>query len=247
MAEYLKLFQTDAEYQAYMAGSPLLPNVSFCKDTSVVRSTPSSGPKANGHKYVDLGLPSGTLWATCNVGANAPEDPGNFYAFGETFGKNVYTEQSYTFNKTIDMLEPVDEYEHLLSLEDDAAHSMMGGDWHMPSKRQFEELRQYCNISSAATNGGITLFRVTSVSNGNSIIFPSTGYNKKGTNPMQESHTTGFNQYFSIQSCSCQLQSNKVCCYCFIGGNKNKKDNIVLSPREYYVGNTTRGVIGPYY
>ena len=46
--------------------------------------------QANGHEYVDLGLPSGTLWATCNVGASKPEDYGDYFAWGETKKKDVY-------------------------------------------------------------------------------------------------------------------------------------------------------------
>ena len=52
----------------------------------------------NGHKYVDLGLPSGTLWATCNVGANIPEEYGDYYAWGETSPKEVYDWNSYKYS-----------------------------------------------------------------------------------------------------------------------------------------------------
>ena len=53
----------------------------------------------NGHEYVDLGLPSGTLWATCNVGATTPEGYGNHYAWGETEPKSEYTKENYKYVK----------------------------------------------------------------------------------------------------------------------------------------------------
>ena len=58
---------------------------------------PDNGNTLNGHEYVDLGLPSGTLWATCNVGATTPEDYGNYFAWGETATKAVYNWSTYKY------------------------------------------------------------------------------------------------------------------------------------------------------
>ncbi|MCI7430492.1 MAG: hypothetical protein MSS84_06410, partial [Bacteroidales bacterium] len=61
---------------------------------SISFTAPASDP-ANGHDYVDLGLPSGTKWATCNVGASTPEEYGNYYAWGETTPKAYYDWSTY--------------------------------------------------------------------------------------------------------------------------------------------------------
>ena len=58
--------------------------------------TIAAGAKANEHEYVDLGLPSGTLWATCNIGADSPEGFGNYYAWGETAPKSRYGSNNYS-------------------------------------------------------------------------------------------------------------------------------------------------------
>ena len=77
----------------------------------------------NGYDYVDLGLPSGTLWATMNVGANRPSDYGLYFQWGSDSNFSKYN----TAGDTLD-------------LEDDAAHIHMGGDWHMPTPTQIREL-----------------------------------------------------------------------------------------------------------
>ena len=62
------------------------------------------------HEYVDLGLPSGTLWATCNVGANAPEDCGDYFAWGETAPKEVYDWSSYKYGGIVNELFAMTKY-----------------------------------------------------------------------------------------------------------------------------------------
>ena len=91
----------------------------------------------NGHEYVDLELPSGTLWATCNVGADEEYDSGDYFAWGETYTKKVYGSATYKFNNSqIKELEP----------ENDAAHVNMGGKWHIPTEKQWEELLSLKNV-----------------------------------------------------------------------------------------------------
>ena len=98
----------------------------------------------NGHKFVDLGLPSGTLWATCNVGATSPEQAGLYFAFGETTGytaeqvksgERAFDDESYTAYSVSDNL----------TLEQDAAHVHMCGKWRMPTKKDWWELLDNCN------------------------------------------------------------------------------------------------------
>ena len=118
-----------------------------------------------GHYWVDLGLPSGTLWANCNVGANNPEDFGNYYMWGET---SPYTGGSSTYNSN-----PT-----VLPSSADAAAVNWGEEWRMPTKAEMQELIDNCTIVSA-TQGNVSGRRITGP-NGNSIFIPGTGY-KYGT------------------------------------------------------------------
>ncbi len=104
----------------------------------------------DGHDYVDLGLPSDTKWATCNVGATKPEDSGNFYAWGEVEPKDNYNWSTYKYG--IGWEGTVAKYKigynednkRVLDLEDDAAYVNWGGKWRMPTKTQLEELVSQC-------------------------------------------------------------------------------------------------------
>ena len=136
----------------------------------------------NGHEYVDLGLPSGTLWATCNVGASNPEDYGNYYALGETGTKKVYNWDTYEYAlgeyKVAKYF--IDGYyfdkDNPANLEkaDDAATSNWGGGWRTPSKMQWDELLQY-TINQWTSRNGIEGRLFTSKKNGKSIFFPAAG------------------------------------------------------------------------
>ena len=108
----------------------------------------------NGHAYVDLGLPSGALWATCNVGASAPEETGSLFAWGETEPKETYSWETYKFtdgskptssNASITKYGVTGNYgvvDNKVTLEaaDDVAVASWGGDWHMPTNEDFQEL-----------------------------------------------------------------------------------------------------------
>lgn len=142
-------------------------------------SKDSSGPNANGHEYVDLGLPSGTLWATMNVGATKPEEYGNYYAWGEIEPNkaSTYTWDNYRFGSDSPLTKYDTDNKLVLDLEDDAANVVMGGEWHMPTRAQLNELT--ANTTSSWTtdyNGtGVAGVIFTSNSNGNSIFFPAAG------------------------------------------------------------------------
>ena len=89
----------------------------------------------NGFDYADLGLPSGTLWATCNVGATSPEQRGLFFAFGETTGYSA--EQVKKGERSFDSANyTAPSVSENLNLEQDAARANLGGNWRMPTKRQ---------------------------------------------------------------------------------------------------------------
>ncbi|MCM8872701.1 MAG: DUF1566 domain-containing protein [Paludibacteraceae bacterium] len=110
----------------------------------------------NGHDYVDLGLTSGTKWATANVGASKPQDYGNYYAWGETTTKEVYNWGTYKYaNGDYNKLTKYCSHSHYgkdgftdtkttLDLSDDAAYVNWGGKWRMPTKAQQDELRKQC-------------------------------------------------------------------------------------------------------
>ena len=154
--------------------------------TCWVTVKPSTGYE-NGHEWVDLGLPSGLKWATCNVGASSPSDYGAYFAWGETSPKNEYSFTNYkwfkemngghsTYSKYIDNEEfGIIDNKKCLEFADDAARVNWGGRWRMPTADELEELRAMCNWTWAPQSGN-NGFVVTSKINGNSIFLPAAGY-----------------------------------------------------------------------
>ena len=138
----------------------------------------------NGHEWVDLGLPSGLKWATCNVGATTPEGYGDYFAWGETSPKNDYSwstykycngsETSLTKYNTSSDFGTVDD-KTLLEFSDDAARANWGGKWRMPTNSEVIELNDNCSWTWTTQNG-VSGYRVTSKTNGNSIFLPEAGY-----------------------------------------------------------------------
>ena len=145
---------------------------------------PDKVPDNKVHDYVDLGLPSGIKWATCNVGATTPEGYGDYFAWGETTPKNNYDWSTYKYcngssstltkyntnssNGTIDNKTTLD-------LSDDAARANWGGTWRMPTRAEQEELINNCTWTWSTRNG-VRGYKVTSKTNGNSIFLPAAGY-----------------------------------------------------------------------
>ena len=130
-------------------------------------------PNANGYEYVDLGLPSGLLWATCNVGATSPEECGNHYAWGETSTKAEYnTSNSATYGLSYLSLQSQGyiDSEGKLTAQHDAATANWGGDWRMPTKDEFEELIRFCQWDITTENGNLG-YSITGP-NGNKIFLP---------------------------------------------------------------------------
>lgn len=149
----------------------------------------------NGHDYVDLGLPSGTLWATCNIGAPKPEDFGNYFAWGETTGydegKREFDDEHYKFLRKggslgskwmytkycFDKKYGIIDEKRFLDDEDDAAFVLWGKDWRMPTAEQARELinEKYtsCKYVKQKRVKGML---ITSKKNGNSIFLPEAGF-----------------------------------------------------------------------
>ena len=132
----------------------------------------------------DLGLPSGTKWANCNVGATTPEEYGGYYAWGETEEKDNYAWSTYKwFNGSYDTMTKycinIDngtvDNKTVLDPDDDVAHVKWGGNWRMPTKAEQDELRNNCTWTWT-TQSGVNGYKVTSNNNGNSIFLPAAGY-----------------------------------------------------------------------
>ena len=116
------------------------------------------------HAYVDLGLPSGLLWATCNMGANTPDDYGDYFAWGEIAPKPTYTNENYNYSDNHSILPP----------DHDAATVNWGGSWRMPTQEEFQELLD--NTTSQWTSqNGMNGMLFTSTTNSNSIFLPAAG------------------------------------------------------------------------
>lgn len=170
----------------------------------------SSQSNANGHNYVDLGLPSGVKWATCNLGAERPEDVGNYYAWGEYWNKSSFCIGDYNLiqSGSVDFTginkytipdgnldgiwydkdgNFVGDNKYILRYEDDAAKQTLYGDWRMPSVENFYELfyEENCTMANVTYNG-VKGLKFTSKKNGNSIFLPFTGLYKEGENIAQD-------------------------------------------------------------
>ena len=141
-------------------------------------------PDDNHPHAIDLGLPSGTKWCCCNVGADMPESVGGYYAWGETSEKSRYDDVSYIFlnGQDTDGDGRIDQdgsyidigLDDIAGTNYDVAHVRMGESWCMPSKEQQDELRDNCSIRGVQQNG-VNGILVTGP-NGGRIFMPSTGY-----------------------------------------------------------------------
>ena len=136
------------------------------------------------YQYVDLGL--SVKWATCNVGANKPEEPGDYFAWGETKPKDYYDWSNYKWCAgDYDDLTKYCDYSsyayassyvdkiYVLQLSDDAARANWGGKWRMPLKSEFDELYASCTWKSTTQNG--TAGYLVTGKNGKSIFLPKAG------------------------------------------------------------------------
>ena len=142
--------------------------------------------------YVDLGLPSGVLWATCNLGAEKPEVRGSFYAWAEVEPKAIYNQDTYKWKMIVISGNAIrclyskyctsngdngtyDDSRMELDNIDDAAYYNMGSEWRMPTKDEFDELKNSC-LWEWTTINGVNGYNITSKKNGNSIFLPASGF-----------------------------------------------------------------------
>ena len=138
----------------------------------------------DGHAWVSLGLPSGTLWATCNIGADSPEEYGDYFAWGETEPKTDYGWSTYNYGTSSSTLTKycnnsskglVGYADTLTVLEaaDDAATANWGSAWRMPTIAEIEEL--YNNCTNTWTSLGGKEGRLFTGANGKTILLPAAG------------------------------------------------------------------------
>ena len=186
--KYLKLFDTNSDYLSYRdgGGGYIQPNVSLCDDNGNVYYNYSP---FNGYDYVDLGLPSGTKWATMNVGASKASDAGLYFQWGDTVGytadqvgkgegqKKFASDWSDYKWGVYPNFTKYTTTGATLDLEDDAAHVHMGGSWHMPTPTQIRELINTANTTSTwTTQDGVNGRLYTSKKDSSkSIFFPAAG------------------------------------------------------------------------
>lgn len=178
--------------------------------------------------YVDLGLPSGLLWATCNVGANRPEEFGDYLAWGEITTKSSYNLENYKwYNHTKYCSNNIESFS--LASSDDAAKVRWGDEWRIPLCSEFEELIKYCNWEWTVLNG-VKGNKATSRINGESIFFPATGvyidYSRKSVN-----------SYGSYWSSTTSILSDCNYAYALDCGGK-----VIVNNNKRHIGRTVRPV-----
>lgn len=133
-------------------------------------------PTVSAGAVVDLGL--SVYWCSCNVGAEAPEESGDYYAWGETSPKSSFSEANYAFYDN-DRKQYTDIGDDISGTEYDAATVNLGSDWRMPSRTELQELKDNCSWEWTQINN-VNGYKVTG-NNGNSIFIPATGYNTLGS------------------------------------------------------------------
>lgn len=188
----------------------------------------------DGHQYVDLALPSGTMWAGCNIGATSSLQYGSYFAWGEVKPKvntNDYTVTKYKFNKvTAASSWNITKYSYKLDKKkvldevDDAARANWGKNWKMPTKEQFDELKQHCEWTYGYVNN-IYCYKVTG-KNGNYILFPLPGEYSPFLNEKASQNSTKSEKGFYW---SCNLSDNYdsdvICLLLSVGGNSSVSFN----------------------
>ena len=198
------------------------------------------------HLQVDLGLPSGTLWAFTNVGAALPEDFGDYFSWGEVDYKSNYGWPTYKYVKGGDATkftkycaQPTIGYNKytdtlaVLEAEDDVATQKWGDGWCMPTQEQFEELKKECTWKWTVRNGK-NIIEITG-KNGNKLYMPAAGcfYNKSKS-------LVGTNGYYWSRTLS-DKGSGKGQCFTF------SQNDTEVAVRTRNLGLTVRPVRSPNY
>lgn len=154
----------------------------IAKQLELLKAAAGIGGSTDKVEYVDLGLPSGNLWAKCNLGASAPEAFGDYYAWGEVEPKQEYTNSNHKWYKEGAPSLGFTKYNNedgKLSLEDedDAVIQKLGNGWRTPTLADFRELtnQKYTTIEKTTLNG-VAGYQITSKRNKKSIFIPFAGF-----------------------------------------------------------------------
>lgn len=154
----------------------------IAKQLELLKAAAGIGGSTDKVEYVDLGLPSGNLWAKCNLGASAPEAYGDYYAWGETKPKQMYTYPNHKWYKEGAPSLGFTKYNNedgklTLEDEDDAVIQKLGNGWRTPTLADFRELtnQKYTTIEKTTLNG-VAGYQITSKRNKKSIFIPFAGF-----------------------------------------------------------------------
>lgn len=202
-------------------GFPVRP---VCSVKKAVKANGDGEGHAQAHTFVDLGLPSGTLWADCNIGADSPESYGDFFAWGETEPKYIFRWDNYKYchfeNKELTKYCNDTSYGYngftdglyILQKDDDAAKVNWGSEWSVPNDGQWMEL--YQNTTSAWTTQNGVEGQLFTAPNGNRIFLPAGGirrdveHSKSGYHGVYgEYWSNSFNQRHSEDAHSFRMDS----------------------------------------
>ena len=260
LAAQFNLLSAQTTVMKVWKGGNVTSSISTADVDSVTFETNKSGLDdgvylINGHKFVDLGLPSGLLWAEANIGAETAYDDGDYYAWGETSSKNEYTLDNYK-HYTVDTIynELYETYSYteyytkynetdrktVLDKEDDAAYVNWGASCRMPTYDEWCELTNSDNciwvwVSRTNSSGEmINCYKVVSKKNNNIIYLPASGYR----------YESYLYNHGSLGSCwSSTLYSNYTSYACSLYFNSGGFG----SDGDYrrYVGHTVRPVAAP--
>ena len=202
-------------------------------DSVTFKTTSDNCKEINGHKFIDLGLPSGLLWAETNIGAETAYDDGNYYAWGETATKSTYSEATYTTLGKYDGGEGTLTFIKYTSTDgkttlensDDAAYVNWGSWCRMPTKIEFQELCNTDNctwtwVSCTNSDGGtIYCYKVVSVKNGNIIYLPASG-GRYRTN-LYDHGSCGYYWSSTVYDVSYAYRLNFICGDHYVGNYDN--------------------------
>lgn len=210
-AQYYTVYKTDGSSVVY----------SHAEVDSIVFSNETAPLIINGHEAVDLGL--SVKWATCNVGAEKPEECGGYYAWGEVTTKERYDWTTYKYstnNNSRDAYYSIGS--NIAGTKYDAATSEWGSGWRMPDEEELNELWEKCEWEYTSLNGNDGV--VVTGPNGNSIFLPSNGFKWYPYNTDHEyvDWKNGITYYHNVYLWSANYSSKSSSCATYLGWSKSQ-------------------------
>ena len=212
-----------------------------------------SGNNNKDYEVVDLGLTSGNLWATCNIGATSPEQTGNYYAWGETTTKNSFEWSNYALSRDGDRFSITKYCLHTdngqvdnkkkLETTDDVAYTLMGEKWRIPDESDFSELIRSCTRKWCTLNG-VGGFLFTSKKKGyedRSLFFPLAGTKDYD----QIKHEGKYGWYWSTDLFTDDANQIKTTEISVLWLEHIEVDNQIINFRTRYLGLPVRPVYYP--